>query len=341
MESKSDFKRLKASYEGKVLDRVPYLEYWVFNQSVLESILEKKISPIKGMYACPLTPEDNIEFATRIGMDAVVIDFIWRPNNIMKESSKGTLNYVDGSIKNWDDLSSLEKPPGLSFLKERLDKYIELIKDTKLGLIHTFTGVFDPSYLSMGLEHFMLTLYDDKKLIIKLLDTFSEYLEKALNIVCKYSEVEVILFNDDIATGTGTLMSPKLMREFWFSRISELTEIPKKYGKIIAYHTDGNVSQIIPMLIEMGFDACHPIEPYANDIYKIKKEYGKDICLVGNIDITLLQFGTPEEIRKDVESHIDKLGPEGYIVSSSNSIISTIKPENFLAMTKAVINYKQ
>ena len=338
--TESNFERLKASYNGKVLDRVPYLEYWVFNQQVLENVLGKNIPPIDGIYACPITPEDNIEFARRIGMDAVVLDFIWRPNNIIRESSDGSPNYVDGSIKSWKDLKNLEKPPSLNYLKERLNKYIELLKGTKLGLVHTFTGILDPAYLSMGLEHFMLTLYDDKKLIIKLLDTFSEYLEKALNLVCSYKEVDVILFNDDIATGTGTFLPPELMGELWFSRVSELIKIPKKYGKIIAYHTDGDISQVIPMLIELGFNACHPIEPYANDIYKIKKEFGKDITLVGNIDITLLQFGTPDEIRANVKNHINKLGPEGYIVSSSNSIISTIKPENYLAMTKAVIDYK-
>ena len=77
MKNKSNFERLKSSFQGRILDRIPYLEYWVFNQKVLEFVLKKEIPPIDGLYGCPITPEDNIDFVQKIGQDAVVLDFIW------------------------------------------------------------------------------------------------------------------------------------------------------------------------------------------------------------------------------------------------------------------------
>lgn len=49
-----------------------------------------------------------------------------------------------------------------------------------------------------------------------------------------------------------------------------------------------------------------------------------------------LAFGKPKEICREVNEHIKQLGPTRYIVSSSNSIVQKIPPENFLAMTSAL-----
>ena len=81
----------------------------------------------------------------------------------------------------------------------------------------------------------------------------------------------------------------------------------------------------------------HPIQPNCNDIYAYKKEYGSDLCLIGNIDLAgVLTFGTPAEVRKDTIKHIDALAPGGgYVVASSHSVTDDVPPENYQAMIQA------
>jgi uroporphyrinogen decarboxylase len=95
---------------------------------------------------------------------------------------------------------------------------------------------------------------------------------------------------------------------------------------------------LLDMIVEAGVDALNPLEPAAGmNIAEVKKLYGDKIALVGNIDCgELLCFGTPEQVRQTVKWTIEVAGDNGgFILSSSNSIHSSVKPENYLAMVEA------
>jgi uroporphyrinogen decarboxylase len=72
------------------------------------------------------------------------------------------------------------------------------------------------------------------------------------------------------------------------------------------------------------------------DIGLIKQRYGDRIALVGNIDCGALLSQAPvEEVRRVTRETIQTAAPGGgYCLSSSNSIHSSVKPENFLAMVE-------
>ena len=212
----------------------------------------------------------------------------------------------------------------------RLADMLMQVRGTELGCVHTFTGICDPTYLAMGLMDFMYMLADDLRFVEHMFDYFAYQTRHAIETVAKYPEIEIFLINDDVATGKSLFMGLPRMRDLWLPRMKWIVEPAVKAGKILAYHTDGNISDLIPMLLDMGFSAVHPVEPYANDIYALKKEYVKDITLVG----------TPQQIEEDVKRHCDELKHGGeYVVSSSNSIIQEISPENFLAMTNVVVKH--
>jgi uroporphyrinogen decarboxylase len=77
------------------------------------------------------------------------------------------------------------------------------------------------------------------------------------------------------------------------------------------------------------------------DLGVAKEKYGEKICLLGNVNAgPTLCFKTPEDVRQEVKECIRKAGVGGgYICSSSNSIHSGVKPENYVAMVKAIREY--
>jgi uroporphyrinogen decarboxylase len=115
-------------------------------------------------------------------------------------------------------------------------------------------------------------------------------------------------------------------------------------GRLVFHHIDGNIARMIPDFIAMGIDILNPIEPCAGlqDIYEIKAQYGDRIALCGNIDIDgVLMQGSREEIIRDVQEHIDRLGGGGgYICASSHDLHQLIPLENFYAMRDAVHAYR-
>ncbi len=337
--NKVTFERVNKVLRGEIPDRIPYIDYWYVNQQVIEHVLNRKLSTL-GWFDDSISASDNFEFAEKIGMDVVTCDYIYRPNHVPGESETGDTFYAGGTISSREDFEqNIDPPPTPESIERKIKSYAEKRRNSNIGVVHTFTGVLDPAYLSMGMERFMVKLYDEPDLVKDMMDYFLKHAKRAMEIVCECSEVDIICINDDVCIGTGTIVSPKMMQELWKPRIEELIKLPKEKGKILTYHSDGKIEQLIPWLLEMGFSAIHPVEPYANDIYSLKKKWGDKITLMGNIDITLLTFGNPDEIRKDVSKHIKELGPTRYIVSSSNSIIQKIVPENFLAMTNTVLDY--
>lgn len=95
------------------------------------------------------------------------------------------------------------------------------------------------------------------------------------------------------------------------------------------------------MLVEAGVDCLHPMDPYGVDYRNIKKRFGDQLCLAGNIDIEFpLAHGTPAEVDADVKAHMEVLKPGGgYVCGSSHSIVNYIPHDNVISMINAIHRY--
>jgi uroporphyrinogen decarboxylase len=93
------------------------------------------------------------------------------------------------------------------------------------------------------------------------------------------------------------------------------------------------------MIIDSGIDCLDPIDPQAGmDLGEVKAKYGDRVALKGNVDCAqLMTFGTPDEVVEATKEALRKGMPGGgFILSSSNSIHSTVKPENYAAMLQTL-----
>jgi uroporphyrinogen decarboxylase len=338
----SKIDRLLSAFCLEEPDRVPNLEYWVTSVPVLEYVLGKKMPQALDTWTT-LAPKDMIEFGRRIGMDAVGVYFSWRPGNIFRGSSNPLThdNYVDGCIKYWDDLDKMGEPPDISASLDLLEGYIEAARNTGVGVYASLTSFFDGAYLAMGLQDFAVRCYRDIKFVEHIMDALLDWHIRTARAISSYSDELAFAFvNEDISHKGGFFLAPELFKKLWIPRMRKLLAPFRSKNMIITYHTDGDLRKVIPLLIDQGFYAVHPVQPECNNIYQLKKEFGDKICLVGNIHTPILAYGTDEEIMRDVKEHIRGLSPGGgYVLGSSTSIFDGIPPEKFLAMTNATHKY--
>ncbi len=339
----SDVNRLLQAFRCEEPDRVPVFEYWITSQTIIEYVLGRPtrneiIDAAKGESS--IAPEDEIEYARRAGMDAVGANFPWRPNNVFRPSSDGIEHYVTGSIKSIDDMQNIEARTPLAAHLERLERYFEAAQGSGVGVYGNFTSFFDSAYLAVGMEDFLIKTIEDLPFLELLMDTLLEKQIQAVEEACKYSELAFVFVNDDIAFHSGLFIPPDLFREIFIPRMKKLVEPALKAGKILTFHTDGDLRDVIPILLELGFSAIQPVEPWSNDIYALKKQYEGKLCLMGNIDTGLLTLGPKSEIEKDVREHIGRLAPGGgYVLGSCTSIFEGIPPEHYRAMIEAGVQW--
>ncbi len=107
-------------------------------------------------------------------------------------------------------------------------------------------------------------------------------------------------------------------------------------------HSCGSVSALIPDFIEAGFDILNPVQTSAADMDpgELKRRFGEQITFWGGgVDTQhTLPFGSPEDVRREVEERIRIFGPGGgFVFNTIHNVQARVPVENLLALYRAVL----
>ena len=335
--------RIFTALERKIPDRIP----------VMEMIIHPKI--IRA-----LKFKDYFELVDTLELDAVMVggqQLAMRADDI-ETSGKQRKVYVnewgvtmcctgevvdvpiDYPIKKPEDFKQYIPPdPGKNKLLEWLPEVVKRYKGKK-AIIVSAREVFANSWNIRGMENYLMDYIFNHELIKDIARMVTDYAKELHSLLIR-AGVDVILMGDDYAFKTGPLMSPAQFKEFIAPYLKEIVDNIKREGAYCIKHTDGNIWDIIDQIVETGVDCLGPLEPMAGmDLYEVKKRFKGQVCVLGNVDVDLLSRGEKEDIKKETLRLIELVGPGGgYILSSGNSISSSVRPENFIEMVKTVKKY--
>jgi len=111
-------------------------------------------------------------------------------------------------------------------------------------------------------------------------------------------------------------------------------------------HTCGSVKELIPELIEAGFDILNPVQISASGMEPVvlKKEFGKYITFWGggvNTQKTLAT-GTVKEVEEQVKRMIETFNSNGgFVFNTVHNIQANVPVENIIAMINAIMDFRQ
>ena len=135
----------------------------------------------------------------------------------------------------------------------------------------------------------------------------------------------------DYCLNTGPFMSPKQFSEFVTPYLYDLIAGYRDQGFYTIKHTDGNIMPIIDQLVQCKPDALHSLDPQAGvDIAEVKRLYGDQVCLIGNVNCGLMETGTDEEVKESARYALRNGMPGyGYIFSTSNCVYTGMSIERY------------
>jgi len=211
----------------------------------------------------------------------------------------------------------------------------------KVKIVGVLGKIFTCVWWLMGLEGMSLALAEDPDLVAQLYEKVGRFQYRVFENMLRFDCVGAIWHADDIAFATQLMVSPRLLRAHLFPWYKAMNRVAHERGRLVVYHSDGALQEVMEDIIGCGFDGLNPIEPKAMDINAIKREYGSRISIIGNIDLGYtLTRGTPQEVREEVRQRIHDLAPGGgYAVASSNSVPEYVPLANFNAMRQATFEY--
>jgi uroporphyrinogen decarboxylase len=207
-------------------------------------------------------------------------------------------------------------------------------------------GIFEQPARTMGLEDFFIALIKEPKFADRLMGQITDiYIESCNNYLEQVGEyLQVFTYWDDVNGQNGWLVSPDIYREMVKPKQQRLLEaIRSKTDAKVFYHGCGAVYELIPDLIDLGFDIINPVQVSARgmDTKRLKKEYGQDIVFWGGVDTQhILPFGTPEEVADEVKRRIDDLAPGGgFVFAAVHNIQAFVPPENIVTAFDTALEY--
>jgi len=232
----------------------------------------------------------------------------------------------------------LDAPHRFKTLEKALERYGD-----RRGVVLNLRDGFSDMRDMLGYENALMTLLTDKKHYTDLMKRVVEYNLALAALAVKRYGIQIVGTTDDVATGRGVIIRPKVYTEMIFPHFKEVMQGYKSLGLLVIKHSDGDIRPYLDLWLEAGIDCLDPIDPGGGlDMGEMKQLYGHRICLKGNIDCTgHLCDGTSEQVAEEVRICIEKGGRTGLIVSSSNTIHRGVKPENFQAMLTALRLYGQ
>jgi len=319
-------------------DRVPHFEWSI----------DKKVRTALAPGCATLN-----EFAARMGIDAVFADADynkepagpgkWRSEwgYVLQESQEEHGIEVESPIQTMADFERYTPPdPHAPGRYATVEKTVRDFGGGKAVIVH-LNDVFSlPRYL-MGYENLLMAIAGEPALVTALVNLSVDInLAMAKEVVQR--GVKIVYTGDDFAGENGPLMSPGHFRELFFPGLCRVMRGYKSLGLYVIKHTDGMIWPLMDMILDSGIDCLDPIDPIAGmDLAEVKAKVGHRVALKGNVDCAhLMTLGTPQDVIAATKNALRVGAPGGgFILSSSNSIHSSVKPANYAAMLATLKEY--
>jgi uroporphyrinogen decarboxylase len=346
--------RIASVFAHEIPDRVPVFD-WVSHIGLIEKAAGQ-----------PLTLENAAEVIPFASTRLLDLAPLWLPAPAERRvDSRGFT--IEGSdwfnqwivAHPWSDFDGLARWVGAQV--EQLRAYrlpsadeIAVATDAQRRLISAYgdtpvaghiTEPLEAAYPTIGLQNYAYLQADHPDLIQHWLDALHAanlaQISADANPRFSRSLYPVVCLTADVAFKGKPIFSPVyLRRSGYFRRIAEVCDLYHQRGVKVLFHSDGDLTSILPELVAAGIDALNPIDLAAGmDLAAVKAKYGDRLVLVGGVDGAFaLPFGSVEVAREATRAALRAAMPGGgYMLGSSGAEwLNGLPAENLEAMLEVV-----
>jgi uroporphyrinogen-III decarboxylase len=226
-----------------------------------------------------------------------------------RDKNLDTVWTVEYLLKNNDDVNLfLELPDEIfeeNFDIAHLEEQEKKLGDRGIVMVDTEDPVCAVASL-FNLEDFSIFAFTEPVLCHKLLEKHARYIHKRTEKAAR--EFPGRLWR---IYGPEYITEPFLPSSFFKDYVVKYTgpmvQQIKKYNGIVRIHAHGRIKNVLDYIVGMGADATDPVEPPPHgdvELKYLRKNYGKQLVLFGNIEIADIESMQSDKFRRVVKQAV-------------------------------------
>jgi hypothetical protein len=214
-------------------------------------------------------------------------------------------------LKNTDDVKLFLKLPDEIFSESlnisHLEKQERELGNKGIVMVDTEDPICAVASL-FNLETFTVFALTENKLCHELLEKHARYIHKRTwETAIKFPGRLWRIYGPEYVT--EPFLPPYLFNEYVVKYTGPMVEMIKKNGGFVRIHSHGRIKNVIDYIAAMGTDGIDPVEPPPHgdmELLQVRKEYGKQLIIFGNIEVTDIENLDTGRFRKVVRKTISE-----------------------------------
>lgn len=249
-------------------------------------------------------------------------------------------HHVEGIVSNMDDYLKHRKFlfPDHSKAIDRMAPWIRQQEQGNAVVWITLEGFFWFPRTMMGFFKLMMAYYDQPELLHKICRDLLEFNLGLLDQIEKIGNPVFMTIAEDMSYNNGPMISRAIMDEFMSPYYAKLLARAKKMDMLTIVDTDGDVTLLVPWLLENGVEGVLPLERQANVEGMALREQFPKLAMIGHYNKMVMTDGE-EAMRAEFERLLPIIKSGGFIPSVDHQTPPSVSLDNYRIYLKLLDEY--
>ncbi|MFH1007054.1 MAG: uroporphyrinogen decarboxylase family protein [Candidatus Latescibacterota bacterium] len=249
-------------------------------------------------------------------------------------------HHVAGIISNMDDYIKHRGNlfPDHSEAIEGMKPWIARQKKGEALVWISLEGFFWFPRTLMGFTKLMLAFYDQPELLHAINRDLLDFNLRVLGQMEKIGCPTFMTIAEDMSYNNGPMISRDLMDEYMTPYYAKMVARAKEMGICTIVDTDGDVTLLVPWLLDNGADGVLPLERQAGVDGTALREQFPDLGMVGHYDKMVMNKGEAA-IRREFERLRPLMRSGGFIPSVDHQTPPSVSLEEYRTYLRILAEY--
>jgi len=249
-------------------------------------------------------------------------------------------HHVEGIVSNMEDYLS-HRPnlfPDHSRAIEGMKPWLERQNKGEAVIWITLEGYFWFPRTLMGFTKLMLAFYDQPELLHKMNQDLLDFNLSMLDQIQQIGCPTFMTVAEDMSYNNGPMISRPLMDEFMSPYYEKMLARAKEMEMLTIVDTDGDVTLLVPWLLDNGAEGVLPLERQAGvDGMALREEF-PNLRMVGHYDKMVMNKGE-SAIRSEFERLYPQMKTGGFIPSVDHQTPPSVSLEEYRTYLRILREY--